>query len=613
MLRQSWASVAIVLGLALGGGARAQFDGDAIQDAKAQDIKPADVVHWEAIEATIVSPTLVQVGARLLVDPGWSIYSDNLSFSGPSGFTVLSVTPPPTKRIVDPVSGKEVEVFDGGEFFVTLEGPVDTKRDTFQFAAKYVGCTKVICLFPYTEKMFAPMRAAAVAPKALASSAEPTIAAPSPPEPAAPVERDVDLESRLATMLKGGSLSFGMLLGLVFVGGLLSNLTPCVYPMIPITLRLLSRQGGSAYVNATAYAMGIVATYSVLGLVAALSGGMFGSLLASKTFNAVFAVLMILLGVTMLGFGDFSKLQMLGNRLGSGKPSLKNTFAMGTGAGLVAAPCTGPILAALLAYTANAGQGIAQSTLLLVVYSLGFGLPYILLGGAAAKVSAIKVGPQVQVGVKLLFASVMFGLGLYYLRIPLYSTFAELRPLWATVAPIALVSGVLLAAVWVIVPNLQNSKASMILPTVVLGVGIFALSQRLTTGAAIASPGDAHGPVTVYRTEAEAIAAATAAGRPILIDMWAEWCEACKKMDVTTFVDPEVQKALAAGWVMAKLDLTESNEPNDKIQAKYGLQSLPTLVLLPPNGAPDKRQNVTGYVGAGALLNALDAFKRKAE
>src|SRR5690606_35442186 len=134
---------------------------------------------------------------------------------------------------------------------------------------------------------------------------------------------------------------FGLLLGIVLLGGLLSNLTPCVYPMIPITLRLLGRQGSSPYLSASFYALGIVISYSTLGLIASLSGGMFGAMMATKTFNIIFAVLMFVLGITMLGFGDFSKIQMLGNRLGSGAPSLRNTFLMGTGAGLVAAPCTG--------------------------------------------------------------------------------------------------------------------------------------------------------------------------------------------------------------------------------------------------------------------------------
>jgi cytochrome c biogenesis protein CcdA len=127
---------------------------------------------------------------------------------------------------------------------------------------------------------------------------------------------------------------------------------------------------------------------------------MFGAMMASKTFNIIFAIVMITLGITMLGFGNFSKLQMIGGRLGAGKPSLRNTFFMGAGAGLVASPCTGPILAALLAYTAK-NHTVAESSALLLVYSIGFALPYILLGGAAARASQVKVPPQIQIAVKL--------------------------------------------------------------------------------------------------------------------------------------------------------------------------------------------------------------------
>lgn len=570
-----------------------------LNDGKAQDIKPHDVIHWEGLDA-VVNGNELTVGARMTADAGWSIYKDNLTFEGPTGFTLAKIEAPTAKIVTDPMSGKDVAVYEGGEFFLTFAGPVDAQMTSFTFGAKYVGCTKVICLFPYTEKIVAPL-----APKKIVADGPVVSAGPATPQ------ADDDFETAVAGKLKSGSLSYGMVLLLVFLGGIFSNLTPCVYPMIPITLRLLSRQGHSPRSSAAVYAAGIVITYTALGLVAALSGGMFGSLLASKAFNLSFAVIMMALGVTMLGFGDFSKLQMLGNKLGAGKPSLRNTFLMGTGAGLVAAPCTGPILAALLAFTANSKQGVAASTLLLFTYSLGFGLPYVFLGGAAAKVSQIKVGPQVQIGVKLLFASVMFGLGLYYLRIPLYGVLAQLKPFWPQVSPIALGLGLVLAVVWVVVPALQNNKAGMILPTALLGVGLFSLSQQLTSSSA-AGGADAHASMAWHHTEADAFQAAQASGKPILIDMWAEWCEACKKMDKTTFSDSTVIETLSRDWVLLKMDLTESTEANDKIQEKYALQGLPTLVLLPHSADLAKRRSLTSYVSVASLLSNLQEFKAQA-
>jgi thiol:disulfide interchange protein DsbD len=577
--------------------------------APGQDIRPQDVIQWVGDTARVEADGTMLVGLRMTAKEDWSVYSMNLTIAGPSGWEVVDTTAPKSESIDDPISGEKVDVYKGGDFLVRLKGPEAWGPALFPMTVKFVGCTKVICLFPYTQHLNLPV----VRQDNPANKSAATIApAPTETPPPTDVNPNATFENRLAALFKGGS-SLWILFGAVFVGGLLSNLTPCVYPMIPITLRVLAKQGSTPYLGAGMYALGIVITYSALGIVAAASGGMFGAMLASKAFNVTFAVIMAALGVTMLGFGNLSKLQMLGSRLGAGKPSLGNAMLMGTGAGLVAAPCTGPILAALLAYTANSGAGMLQSSMLMVVYSLGFALPYIALGGAAAKVSQVKVPPHVQVGTKLLFAAVMFALSLYYLRIPAYALLADLKPYWGQLAAAGLTIGLVLSAVWVIIPSLNNAKVSMILPTTVLAVGVFAGSQWATSGISAES---AAIEVVVHKTEEPGFAVAKAEGKPILIDMWAEWCEACKKMDVTTFADPRVRQLLASRWVMIKLDLTEDNEYSQGVQTKYALQGLPTLVMMNSDADLTTRKMLTAAQTADELLSELERFapsKPKAE
>jgi thiol:disulfide interchange protein DsbD len=235
--------------------------------------------------------------------------------------------------------------------------------------------------------------------------------------------------------------------------------------------------------------------------------------------------------------------------------------------------------------------------MLLLTYSFGFALPYVFLGASAAKVSRIKVHHRIQVGVKLVFASVMFALGLYYLRIPAYELLQQVKPWWKTIAFWTSLAGTGLLVTWIALPRLHNNKLSTILPGITLALGIFATTQALTTG-----------PVSTlkwYKVEEEAWAAAKVENKPILVDAWAEWCEACKKMDVTTFVDPEVVSVLEKDWILLKLDLTESNDVNDALQEKYGLQSLPTLTLLPPVADLNRKVHITGYASAGTLLARL--------
>lgn len=585
---------------------------------KAQDIRPEDVIHWSPFQAA--SDALgISVSVRMTASDEWSIYAKNLSFSGPAGYTISKVDVPPALRQKDPMSDEEVDVYTGGEFTISLAGPSDWPEANFPITVRYVGCTKVICLFPHTQTLNVPFVASSPAPQQTSSLTLPT-PIPASPEPskisafpctsgsvAASGENSLDFESRLAKMLGANNVSFGLLLLLVFVGGLLSNLTPCVYPMIPITLRLLSRQGQSPLRSSIAYSLGIIVMYSALALMAAASGGLFGKLLASTAFNLIFAAIMALLGVTMLGFGDFSRLQALGSRLGTGNPSLRNTFLMGTGAGLVAAPCTGPILAALLAYTARGEHSLGPSTLLMVTYSVGFALPYVLLGGAAARVSAIRVPAAIQIGIKILFASVMLSLALYYLRIPFYSLVIKMRGHWQLLAAIFSSLGFGLLLIWTIDSRLANRKLSLLIPTTMLAIGIFASSQWATS-TDHETTSQTGNKAFWYKNEAEAFAAAKSSGRPILIDMWAEWCEACKKMDATTFSDAKVIDVLSKHWTLLKLDLTESDPASEAIQKKYELTSLPTLVLLPPTGDLSQKQLILGYVNSSTLLSHLSQF-----
>ena len=214
------------------------------------------------------------------------------------------------------------------------------------------------------------------------------------------------LEDYLAGLLSSPqSMGFLFLLGIALLGGMLTNLTPCVYPMIPITLRLLGRQTRSPLLASCCYASGIVVSYSVLGVVAILTGSLFGQLMASVTFNLIVSVVMFGLAWTMMGFGSFASLQQVGSHFGASKKGIWRTFLMGMGAGLIASPCTGPILASLLTYTTMMANKF-DAVFLVFAYSLGFGLPYILLGRMASSLTRFKLPGVLQSMIKVVFASI---------------------------------------------------------------------------------------------------------------------------------------------------------------------------------------------------------------
>ncbi len=598
----------------------------------AKDIRPEDMVQWTVLSANEDSKaSLVRIEVQLVTKNNFSIYSDKISWLPKDTLDPVVLSTPPLRRQTDPMTGNPTEVFLPGVF--TLEFPVVAgERSQLSFGVKFVACTEVICLFPYTTNLTASWTASSTASRNTTNTnADPTdqptkladLSVANTPSPDLSTDaRSTDpssvnpsaqiippsagtFEERVAKQVQAGTLGFGMLLLLAFIGGILTNLTPCVAPMIPITIRLLGRQTGNPFVGSSMYALGIMITYTSLGLIAALSGALFGNFMANPWVSIGFGLVMALLGFSMLGFGDLSKIQNFGNRIGANSTGPMNAFFMGTGAGLVASPCTGPILAALLAYTAGRSSMI-ESVSLLATYSAGFSIPYIFLGASAAKVSQIRVNPLVQVSVKFFFAAVMFGLSFYFLRIPLYSFLQTIAPYIVTLAWVFVAIGLALMA-WLLASHeRQINKVLHIVPAFVLGFGLFATFQSIMS--APKSEASAQ-KLEWYKIEEEAYAAAKLQNKPLLVDGWAEWCQACKEMDVTTFVDPSVVEELSNNWILLKFDLTESNEENDKIQEKYKLTGLPTVTFVPPDGDLNKKNAFNGKMSVEAMLSETKQFR----
>jgi thiol:disulfide interchange protein DsbD len=178
--------------------------------------------------------------------------------------------------------------------------------------------------------------------------------------------------------------------------------------------------------------------------------------------------------------------------------------------------------------------------------------------------------------------------------------FTHLKPYWAAIGSIGLGIGIALSIVIIAKESLHHQKAFFLVPTLALGVGIFFGIQALTR-----SEQPAGASISWVHSEEEAIKKATETGRPIIVDAWAEWCEACKKMDVTTFVDPSVVKEISENWIALKFDLTEPTDENTDIQDRYELPGLPTLTLLPPNGNLKEKFAISGYASAEKLLETL--------
>ena len=580
------------------------------------DIHPTDVIKWSAVSARSYSDGYTTVTLNLNTIDQFTIYDDHLSFFQDGGWLFIDVISPPTKTIADPLTGKKVKVYDQGQFVVLFQGFKQHQAATFELKVKFLGCTSRLCLFPYTQKLSVPNHALSeVLPQHVSDQFLATKALPEESEVKAdilssakrlPTTSTFILEDYLAGLLsRPESIGFFFLLGIALLGGMLTNLTPCVYPMIPITLRILGRQTRSPLLASCCYASGIVVSYSVLGVVAILTGSLFGQLMANVTFNLVVSLVMFALAWTMLGFGRFASLQEVGSRFGSSKKGIWRTFFMGMGAGLIASPCTGPILASLLTYTTMMENKV-NAVFLVVAYSFGFGLPYIVLGRLASTLTRFKLPGVLQNMIKVVFASIMFALAFYFLRIPLYSVHQSLLGFWKFLT----VGAAIIACVLFLITDFVKRRLQhvfIILPTMILGFSLFASSQWLLTRGSEKSRTE----LVWLKQEDLALTQAANQKRPLLIDVWAEWCESCKKMDITTFANDQVIKELKEKhWVLLKLDLTLDNEKNNQLRKKYEVKGLPSVIIIP---ADSNKQSLrlNGFVSTQLLYEKITSMTKQ--
>jgi len=394
-------------------------------------------------------------------------------------------------------------------------------------------------------------------------------------------------------------LSHGPLYAAVtaFVGGLLVCLTPCVYPMIAITVSIFGARSTTSRVEAmalsTAFVLGIAAMFTPLGLVAGLTGSLFGAALSSPWVTAFIALVFFALAASMFGAFEFVLPSGLTNRLAQvGGVGYGGAFLIGLVSGLVAAPCTGPVLTGILLWigkTRSAGFG----ALVLFMFSLGLGIPFWLVGTFAVR---LPRGGRWMLWTKSIFGIVLCVLALYFLK-------NTLRPLAGLaraggslplVALVLLLVGLLLGAVHLSFDQgrLTGVRKGAGIIAAVLG-GFFCVAW-------LEAP---RGQLRWEHSENVARQRARSEAKPLLIDFTAEWCGACKELARHTFANPDVMKE-AGRFVAVKVDATSDEDAAvGEVKDRYGVVGLPTVIVLGSDGR--ERVRFTEFVPPEQFLTKL--------
>lgn len=402
--------------------------------------------------------------------------------------------------------------------------------------------------------------------------------------------------------------------GIAFGGGIATSLTPCVYPLIPMTVSLFGARGAAQRGHAVAlsglYVLGIASMYAALGASAALTGKAFGAAMQNPLLLGLVTAVFAAMGFSMLGAFDLQLPSSIQTRLSRvGGTGFLGAFAMGLVAGIIAAPCTGPVLAAALAFVATKGS-VVFGTAILFVYALGLGSLFFLIG--AFSLSLPKSGPWMET-VKGVFGVAMLAMALSYAR----DLFPGLRPLFSPSASAAFIAA-LVAGAGVIMGGFDGAIERTTGQKAVRGV---ALAMTTLAVAYAAGAGNARSVARsrldlawLVNQEQEGLATAREARRPMVIDFWADWCAACKELDRTAWSDPRV-RAEAERFVLVKMDNSadkmadaRSAELVDRVFEKYGVLGQPTVLFIDSRGRElpgDTR--VTAVVSAEEMLARLRA------
>ncbi|GDX79588.1 thiol:disulfide interchange protein DsbD [Deltaproteobacteria bacterium] len=546
----------------------------------------------------------------------------SLSVSDPQGFTLGDlVLPKPTP------SGSEADGTFREDFttdftvVAPISGPEGAATVTVDIA--YQACKGVsLCRMPTSEAVKVPVTVLAAGvlpvlpdPATLASPAEAAhvesvATTTKSPAPEVPVEDDDDFAA-------AASKGFPFLLLLCFLAGVGVSFTPCVLPMVPIIMGIIGARGATSKAESfsltLAYTLGQTLVYTGLGVFMALTGGLFGSQMQNPILVGAIGILFVALSLSMFGFFDLQVPGFIQSRI-SGyekRGGYLVSFTFGMIGGVLAGPCSGPVVIAILSVIATSGE-VVKGAALMASFATGMGMIFLVAGVAF---SALPKRGAYMVLIKKSFGPLLLLLAIYFTK----TLFSDTQIALLTSA-VLLVTGVF---AW---PDpedgegfyLQRIRQLYTVVAVIIGgwllVGVLGATSPLAVNGAGAKgeAAIASGPQIHWAsTEAEALAlSAAAGGKPLMIDFTAEWCAACHEMEKFTYTNAAVIAA-SGDFVTVMIDCTDKADPVVKaVQEKYGVKGLPTVVFAKPDGTI--LAHTVGFVEAEEFVTVMGKAKGKA-
>ncbi|MSQ58817.1 MAG: protein-disulfide reductase DsbD [Betaproteobacteria bacterium] len=555
---------------------------------------------------------------------GYYLYRDKTSASiaKGSGVSIDKFTLPRGEKKSDPNFG-DTEVFHRPFQAIASLKRTDAAKQEIAVDLKFQGCSeKGLCYPPTTKSVqltLAALATTAALPIDLAKPAEEP-ASVAPPATARVEAQPLDETTQVARLFRG--TSFWALIASFFGFGLLLALTPCVFPMIPILSGIIAGQGAhltrtKAVTLSAVYVLGMAITYALAGVAAGLSGSMLSATLQNAWVLGAFALIFVALALSMFGFYELQVPSSLQTKFAAASSKQKggtvgSVFIMGVLSALIVGPCVAAPLAGALVYIGQSRDVVLGGSALFAM-ALGMGAPLLLVGWSAGALLP-KAGAWMQ-SVKNFFGVLLLAVAIWLIS-PVIPAVIHML-LWAA---LLIVSAIYLHAIDPLPAHTSGFRKLW------KGVGVIMLliGVALLVGA-LAGGRDPLQPLSGFREGAappsHAVAfervrstadldqrIATANGRPVMLDFYADWCVSCKEMELFTFSDPKVEQALKQ-FVLLQADVTHNTAEDSAILKRFGLFGPPGIIFF-RRGGQETGYRVVGYQPAEKFLEVLNAAAR---
>ena len=539
---------------------------------------------------------------RFEIAKGYYLYRDNFRFASDE-LTLGEPQRPPGKEKQDETFGRVQVYYQEAVIRLPVErnasGPL-----AFSLHVTSQGCADAgVCYPPQTQ----------------------TLAAELPAEGSVPLAPPMDStgsgdESGLiaATLGKAG---FWTSLLIFFIAGLGLAFTPCVFPMIPILSGIIAGQGkqvsrGRAFALSLVYVLGMALTYTAVGVAAGLTGTLLSAALQNVWVLTAFAGVFVLLSLSMFGFYELQLPPSLQSKLSEESGHLQGgrgitVFLMGALSALIVGPCVAAPLAGALLYIGQTGDAVLGGAALFAM-ALGMGVPLLLVGLSAGTLLP-RSGPWME-GVKK-----GFGVALLATAVWLVSPVIPEAAQMLAYALLLIIPAIYLHALDPLPPHAKGWLRFW------KGVGVVMLlaGAALLLGA-LGGSRDPLQPLSVFQGGAQAaqthpnfirvanlealearVAEASAAGKPVLLDFYADWCVSCKEMERFTFTDPAVQARMGR-FLLLQADVTANSEADKALLQRFKLFGPPGIIFFDPRGQEIAGLRVVGFQDAPTFTRVLD-------